>query len=247
MERVSVIPSDDENPLILVCPHGYEKDDENTAELTEKMASILGCHAIINRGFERSNTVDYFKDKADCNNVEHIHEDVVKEEFLDPINRTVREVLENGYDPQIFLIHGMKNQKIQDTLGLSVDIVLGYGEAPKSPSYSCDEWRKNGFLYCLHRSKLVSFTGKAGGKYAAARRSNLNQYYRQWEYDENVHSMQVEIVKALRETEMLDTTAESLCTALTEYLDFLEADDNDEIPDYFAVNWEKVAAARPSL
>ena len=77
MERVSVIEG--KSPIIIVAPHGYKGDDENTDLIAEEIANALHCYAVINRGWERSDSVDFMKDKADCNNVYHCKEDVVRE------------------------------------------------------------------------------------------------------------------------------------------------------------------------
>jgi hypothetical protein len=63
MERVSITSG--KQPILIVSPHGYKNDDENTATVAEAIASVLNCYAVINRGWERADDVDIFNDKAD--------------------------------------------------------------------------------------------------------------------------------------------------------------------------------------
>jgi hypothetical protein len=241
MERVSVIEGDENVPLLLIAPHGAEGDDDNTALITEKIAEDLGCYAVINRGFERADKVDYDKSHADCNNVEHILEDVVKDEFLAPIQKYVSRIQGNLQEANIFVIHGMGNAG-------NIDMVVGFGDSSmKSPWYSCELWRKNGFMYLLKQAKVKAYQGKAGGKYAGARKNNLNQYYRQWQLDESVHSMQVEIVRALRVgDDMAAATASLLGDAFHNYLDFLDRRDENGLPKSFSPDWENIGNSCPS-
>ncbi len=82
-ERVTVIYG--KKPFLLVAPHGADGDDINTAIIAEETALALGCNAVINRGFERSDNVDVDDDQANCNRVDHIIQPVVYDEFLKPI------------------------------------------------------------------------------------------------------------------------------------------------------------------
>lgn len=243
MERVSVIQSENDSmPILLIAPHGASGDDEKTAELTEKLAEKLDCYAVINRGFERADKVDYFNDKADCNNVNHLQEDVIREEFLESVQKCVGRIHNEAMEANIFLIHGMANPKTE-----KFDMVIGYGASESThPSYSCDIWRKDAFLYTLSKNSVKAYVGKAGGRYSGARKSNLNQYYRSWEYSDMVHSMQIEIIKSLREDEMLETTAHALSEAIEDYVEFLEFRDNDELPKTWPLNWQKLVSSQPS-
>jgi hypothetical protein len=250
MERVSIIKGSEDTPILLVAPHGAAGDDDNTAELTETIAQHLGCWAVINRGFERATKYDYFADKADCNNVEHCQEDVVRQEFLEPINRAVNSILEDCYDANIFMIHGMSNHYRKLVKDDSLDMILGFGAAITPPGtpllpHSCSELHRNAFIYLLDRNGINVYKGKAGGKFAAAARKNLNQYYRKWDYNEDVHSMQIEIVKALRADAALNATAENMATVFDEYLEFIEKHNDDELPSYFRKGWESIPNNTP--
>jgi hypothetical protein len=73
-------------------------------------------------------------------------------------------------------------------------------------------------MYGLAKMGVKAYQGKAGGKFSGARKSNLNQYYRHVEYDEDVHSMQVEIIRSLRtDIAMASLTVDHLSKAIEMY------------------------------
>jgi hypothetical protein len=212
MERVSIIEGN--IPVIVVAPHGYKGDDENTDVMVEAIASTIGSYAVINRGWERGETVDIFKDIADCNNIYHCQEDVVREEFLDPIIRFKNKILKNNQIAYVFYIHGMGNRHRIISKDPYLDVVVGYGSG-KPNSYSCDVWQKNLFLHFMNQSGITSYEGKAGGQMSGWSRNNLNQYFRKWDYDPNVSSMQVEVVYDLRhDKDLALITADYIANAI---------------------------------
>lgn len=225
MERTSIIQG--ATPVLLVAPHGV--DDENTAEITEMVARNFGAFAVINRGWRRSSYVDQFKDLANCNDMRHLHEDVVREEFLHPILRCTTRI-KRKYEGKayIFIIHGCKDQVRDNSEDELIDIVLGYGLG-NPPFHSCRTRTKNAFIHCLQGEGFGVCEGAPGGLYAGKAKNNLNQLFVRWMPDNKVESMQVEIVQELRgESDMLDLTVDGLVSALDA---FMLMDDSDEIED----------------
>ena len=217
MERVSI--KEGKTPIILVAPHGYNKDDESTATLAENIANILGCYAVINRGWERADDVDIFQDKADCNNVEHCHEDVVKEEFLDPIIRFKNRIQRTHDIVYLYMIHGMANRHRILANDSKMDLVIGYG-AGSPDSFTCDIWRKNALVYLLEEAGLVTYEGKRGGAMSGWARQNMNQLFRKWYPDSNVQSFQIEVIHELRsDDDILQLTAEEMASALSDLME----------------------------
>lgn len=226
MERTSVIQGT--TPVLLVAPHG--PDDENTAELTELVAKHFGAYAVINRGWQRSSRVDQFRDLANCNDVRHLHQDVVREEFLHPILRCVTRI-KKKYEGKalVLVIHGCKDQIRNGLDDEMLDIIVGYG-AGNPPFYSCRTRTKNAFVRCLQDEGFGVYEGAAGGLYAGRAKNNLNQLFVRWYADNAVESMQIEIVRELREDrEMLSLTAEGLMTALDSFMLIDESDEVEEI------------------
>ena len=225
MERTSFIQGT--TPVLLIAPHGA--DDDNTAELTELVARNLGAFAVINRGWRRSRTVDPFSDLANCNDIRHLHEDVVREEFLLPVMRGVARI-KARYEGKAFVLimHGCKDQIRSSSEDEILDIVVGYG-AGSPPSYSCKMRTKNALIRCLQNEGFGVCEGAPGGKYAGKSKNNLNQFFVRWHPDKMVESAQIEIVNELRsDSEMIDLTADGIVSALDA---FMLLEDSDEVED----------------
>lgn len=213
MERVSIISG--KLPIIIVSPHGYNGDDENTSLIAEHIAHSINAYAVINRGFERTDNPDVINDKADCNNISHCHEDVVKEEFLEPIIRYKNKILQKYSSAMIYHIHGMsdKHRKIVKD---EMDVVIGFG-AGSPNSFTCALWKKNYLCHTLNNYGINSYEGSKGGPMSGWSRNNMNQLFRKWYPDSRVDSMQLEITHALRcDVSEATTTAERISLAIEE-------------------------------
>jgi hypothetical protein len=212
MERVKLIQG--YRPIIVVAPHGHESNDERTTLISESIAKSIDAYAVINQGWERDSFVDYMKDKADCNNVSHCHEDVVKDEFLDPIIRFKSKILKKHDSVFIFYIHGMSNKHRIMANDPTMDLVVGCGLG-HPVSLTCDEWKKDFFIHLVEATGLVAYEGAIGGPMSGWARNNMNQLFRKWYLDTKVQSMQIEIVHELRESnEIAELTAENLSDAI---------------------------------
>jgi len=212
MERVSVLQGT--FPAIIVAPHGYELDDENTGLIARIIAEKLNAYAVINNGWERSDEYSYENDKADCNNIYHCREDVVREEFLDPIIRFKDEINMTGHNAYIYHIHGMGDRHRKIAKDPKMDLVIGYG-AGKPDSYTCELWMKNLFLYKCMEFKIHAYEGKSGGAMSGWARSNMNQYFRKWDKCMDVFSMQIEIIRSIRsDKELAIITADYLADVI---------------------------------
>lgn len=195
-ERVSIRAGN--LPILLVAPHGFDADDERTGIITEYIANTIDCYAVINNGWERDETVDFMKDKADCNNVIHCHEDVVREEILEPIIKYKDKILQTYENMYLFYIHGMSNKHKKISGDPNLDAVIGFG-AGSPNSFTCDPWRKDLFIHLLDDVGLHAYEGSKGGPMSGWARTNMNQLFRKWYPEPAVHSMQIEIVHELRE------------------------------------------------
>lgn len=216
MERVSIISG--KLPIIVVAPHGYNQNDENTAIVAEQIAKNINAYGVINRGWERDNHVDYLRDKADCNNVNHCHEDVVREEFLEPILRYKNRILQTYDMVYVYYIHGMANRHRKLAGDDSLDVVIGYG-AGSPNSYTCEIWQKDLFCHLLYEAGINAYEGKRGGPMSGWSRTNMNQLFRKWNFESNVCSMQIEIVHDLRNCkDMAILTAEYIASAMQDML-----------------------------
>jgi len=190
-------------PVILVAPHGA--DDTYTGELTKACADRLDCSAIINWGFERADVVDVLNDRADCNRIDHIEQDVVREEFLDQIVRLRNRLsfaIPQGKKPYVYIyyIHGFGKQ-VEEAMKTKIDLILGYGESEIKPSYTCPQWIIDMLIHEWEENIYTVgdvFCGKPGGPYAARMKNNLCQLYTKHMNDTFVRSAQIEVCQRLR-------------------------------------------------
>jgi hypothetical protein len=229
-ERVSIIQG--KLPILVVAPHGFDGDDIRTALIAEYIANTFGYYAVINHGWERDDDVDFMRDKADCNNVNHCHEDVVKEEFLEPIIRFKNRIHQKFPIMHAFFIHGMSNKHKQISGDPNMDMVIGHGAGAPN-SFSCDSWRKDYFIHLLDEVGIHAYCGSKGGLMSGWARSNMNQLFRKWYPDPTVQSMQVEIMYELREeNEIALITAEYLGTVMKDMIDAKSFATTKIIPTY---------------
>lgn len=186
-------------PIILVAPHGV--DDINTGNIVEGIRKRFDCYAVINWGFERNDFVDVANDKADCNRVNHCQEDIVREEFLLPIRRYVRNIQKNNDVAHIFYIHGCGDH-INQGRANPIDCIIGYGLGVLvENSLTCNLWRKNNLIHSFQNDGNAIWNvaqARASGKYAGRNPNNMVQYFRKHELNPSVQSMQLEIPYSLR-------------------------------------------------
>lgn len=228
--RVKLIEG--KKPIIYVVSHGLE--DTNLSFIAEKLADYTQGYAIINNGWERSTAVDYKNDKANCNNVEHCHKNVIKEEFLDPLIRFKNRIIKKWSRVCIVHLHGMENE-IRGKTGISnLNYIVGWGNG-RPNSHTCQKWIKDYIIYNLAMDDdCIVGEGKAGGNYAGWHKNNMNQLFKQWYPDEEVDSVQVEIIKTSR-----DSSVTSIITAQTMALVFEGVLDNDsswKISNHFRIH-----------
>lgn len=212
MERVRIVQG--KTQAIIVAPHGV--NDERTALIAERIARRTNSFAVLNTGWERSNKVDCMMDKADCNNVNHCLEDVVKEEFLDPIIRFKNRIVNSKKEAYIFYIHGMSNRHRIIANDPTMDIVIGFGEGiPNSITF--DMWKKDFLIECLEDMGFGTYQSSQGGLMSGWSKNNMNQFFRKWYYESNVNSLQIELVHEIRESDRAaERTADYLADALSE-------------------------------
>ncbi len=218
LERVSLIEG--KKPIIFVAPHGAPCDDTNTALMTEILAELTEGYAVINRGWERGKDIDYKREKANCNNVEHCHKDVVKEEFLDPLIRFKCRILKKWSRAMIVYVHGMSNSIREQSQIPNLNYVVGFGRGNPN-SFTCQKWIKDFIVYHLATGDNCKVgEGKAGGNYAAWRKNNMTQLFRKWYPDSEVDSIQLEIINELRQQrQTAKITAQIIAITMSELLE----------------------------
>lgn len=174
------------HPILFTAPHG--SCDVNTAKLAMGLAEHMDAYAVINYGWQRAAKYDYDKEHANCNNIQHLHEDVVKQEFLDPILRITDSFKDGGF---VFNIHGMMNN--QDNCHLAI----GFG-AGTPPMLSADLTLVKCVFYNFLDTTLNPKIGR--GKYGGRDINNLNQLFRRqkWYPNRKIQSIQLEFSATAR-------------------------------------------------
>jgi N-formylglutamate amidohydrolase len=216
MERTSIIEGS--APIIIVAPHGG--DNENVAFAAETLAKDFGAFAVINRGWKTSFNVDPILDLANCNNLRHLHEDVVREEFLNPIMRSVARIKRRHEGRVLMIVMKSCRDEVRTEAGDEIlDMIVGYGSG-NPPYHSCRVKTKNKFVRCLKNEGFEVFEGAAGGRHAGKSKNNLNQLFVRWYPDENVESLQLEIVRELvLDQDMAMMTVDGLLCAMESFMD----------------------------
>lgn len=195
MERVSIIKG--KKPVIFVSPHSL--DDKNTDFIAKEAAESMNAYAVINNGWKKSKDHDYFEEKADCNKISHCEEDVVLQEFLQPILAFKNRILRKHKNCYVFIIHGIGNW-INDEYD-DLDLIVGTGKdelvqmwGMKSRPYcTFVPWKRELFMWLMeNEADRIPYHGIT--KYAGRHKNNLNQIFKTQKYqDRNVLSMQIEV------------------------------------------------------
>ena len=125
----------------------------------------------------------------------------------------------------------MNNSVCEKAKDNSLTMVVGYG-AGNPPSYTCEPWMKNLLIYqCMQRG-WTTYEGKPGGQFSAWTRNNLCQYFRKWQIDPYVQSMQLEIIYELRNSKV---KAELCGECIAEFIDEVINYSTWEIPKNFKI------------
>lgn len=156
----------EDSKVLIVAPHGHPKDDENSGYLAEIISSHLNCGHVINYGWQRSKQVDSLNNFANCNSYKHVKKQVVKQEFLQPIQNFINQHTINSCF--IFFIHGMASLKKK--VGEEVHYLLGWGKGSK---ITIEEWRKD--LLAHYLSNFTVYEGATGGIFSACDPNNMTQ------------------------------------------------------------------------
>jgi hypothetical protein len=204
--RVKVLTGS--NPILIVAPHGGGPTDLRSALIADIIAKETKAYAVINKGWERKPIPNFRLNQANCNDLDHCHQEPLFSEFLTPIDDFRAEITANHFRVYMFLIHGMDDQ-MRNYNG--VDVVIGYGAGTPS-RHSCNICFKNRFISCLDLEAFTPAQGMSGGRLSAWDVSNLNQLYTT---DPKVESVQVEIGLSLRKNNSIARkTAERLSEAI---------------------------------
>lgn len=118
------------------------------------------------------------------------------------------------------MIHGMSNDIRNKTGNSNLDMIVGYG-AGNPPSYTAEIWRKDLFIYLLTTAGIETWQGAPGGQMSGWTKNNMNQLFRKHYHDPRVQSLQIEIVRELRDDPAVcELTAECLASVMNDAIQY---------------------------
>jgi len=221
------------NRLVLVAPHGNKHDDENTGVLTREIAKTLNCYAIINEiyrkppeikdqgsGEKKQKSPDLTKKFIDLNRRKQV-EQYLKQEFLEPLEGYVEEIIEKHGSAIILWMHGIKDDNINansvDGDPSTVEVLIGVGQGEQDRFTAEDLTVKNliGYLRDNGKKKIVAALAKKGSDYCGNYENIMNQYFRLKNYPlSKVQSVQLEIkFTGFREADSIPDAANAFSAA----------------------------------
>ena len=204
-------------PVLILAPHS---DDAGTGDIARSIINNLDCYGVINNGWIKSSSYDYDSEHADCNNIEHIHNDVIKSEFLVPILRFQKRIIKKNPIMYMFTIRGAKMEARKEADDQTLDLIIGFG-AGNPPAYTCDLWRKNLFSHLIGKCGLTIYEAASRSKYAARNKNNLTQLFNMncWYPDKRTQAMQLSVIEDLRtEDDAAEYTGEFIADIIKELI-----------------------------
>lgn len=250
--------------ILLIAPHGHEKDDKNTGALTRKVAEQSGCYAIVNEVYGRKADTPH---RINLNDLSEVKEHL-QNEFLTPILEYKNKIVETYGSTWIFWIHGASNKSIvndiKDYPNINPDeikVLVGYGQKEGNDRLTVKQEIANTLIDALTQNGLDALEAnpkvpKGTLSFCAHDRNNMNQIFRAGEYrDPNVQSIQLEFRKlGCRDTEKnIEDTAQKLVKAISALLtpsiepEIVEDEPTKEIVPLDGVDDEKVETAYEHL
>ena len=216
MERVSIIGGS--NRILFVAPRGG--DDGKIAATSTSLAQGLESFAVVNQGWVLGSRVDAISGVANCNDIRHIHEDVVREEFLLPILRSTSRIKKSlGETPLVVVLQshcGVDTADFNDEEAL--DMLLGCGSNAPSRQ-SCRTGTKNMLTRFLQDEGFSVYECMEGSRFSGRSKNNLNQLFKRWFKDPSVESVQLTIDRDLiSDEEMISMTVDGLVAAFNAFL-----------------------------
>jgi len=184
--------------VILVAPHGYPGDDDNTGQLARLLAEKLNCNAIINEVYRKpkdDEITDFDKKIVNLNKLNTYKKNkALYNSFVGPIKDSVKQSVDKHKKAFVFHIHGIDDPNIE-TVDKELEILLGIGLTDKKKEknrYTLLKGDVEKLLELLNGVRLNTQTTKHND-YAGWSKHNLNQLFQK--DVEEVSSVQLEIKK----------------------------------------------------
>jgi len=228
--------------ILLIAPHGHDKDDKNTGKLVRAIAEENDCYAIINETYRRADSVDVSSKDDKRVNVNHLGQvkTFLEKEFLAPLLDYKNEIVEQSGNLLIFWIHGAEDANVEGDISKKegvnpkdVKVLVGWGQKKDDDRYTAKQETMNNLINALNKNGLNAVLANPDKKtnhkkgirsYCGWDIKNMNQLFRFGAYkdyqDPNVQSFQLELrMTGCRDTdESLESTARNLAKAISALL-----------------------------
>ena len=213
--------------ILLIAPHGFVDDEENTGVLAREIAGRLGCYALINECYRKpkKNAQELPDKKTGVLNLNRFDQvdTHLQEEFLEPILDITHEIIRNQGQALVFWIHGIKDRNIHKAVHAGSDgvhVVLGIGQgeperitAPRETAkVLCRSLRQNAIR------PINAGLARKGSNYCGWHPNIMNQLFINKGYDHcTVQSIQLEIKYTGFRDSHVDEAAAALAEALAPF------------------------------
>jgi hypothetical protein len=228
MTAEDIILIEGSRDLLLIAPHGHPKDDENTGELTRKVAGHLNCRAIVNLVYRKPLGSDRPDLAARRLNLNKTDQAVQHPWFVN----AVRSTADAPGRTVVVWMHGIKDENIQAeaerTDAYEGDprqllVLAGYGQGASSktgePHHRCTAYPEtvNRLIERLTANRLTAMAVRVdAASYRGRHEDYMNQWFLQNGYPlTSVESIQLELkYTGVRDSSSLDSASQSIAAAL---------------------------------
>lgn len=214
--------------LLLIAPHGHHKDDENTAELTRRVALQLDCQAIVNFVFRKPRGREKPDPDARLLNLNKADQALHHPGFLDAIKKAV----DTADKTLAIWMHGIKDDNIESEAKNTASfrgaparllVLAGYGQG-KSPKTGNPQSRHTAhpqtvrnLVELLTDNTLPAIAvRKDAPTYRGRHEGYMNQWFLQHGYPlSSVESIQLELkYTGVRDPDSLEPASKRLADSL---------------------------------
>ena len=232
MAYKDIIAIDGRKDLLLVAPHGHDKDDENSAELTRLVALQLNCQAIVNFVFRKPRG----KEKPDLDkhqlNLNKADQALNHPGFISALQSAV----DTPERTLVIWMHGIKDENIEaeaertktyrgDPAELLVLAGYGQGGSAKTGNpesrYSARPETADHLLNSLTANNLTAIAVRdSAPTYRGRHEDYMNQWFLQKGYPLSwVESIQLELkYTGVRDRDSLETASKRFADSLKELI-----------------------------
>ncbi len=231
--------------ILLIAPHGYPDDDENTGEVARLMAKRLGCYAVINEVYRKPEEIEVrgsgekkWKPSNKAKKIVNLNrrkqvEKYLKAEFLQPILNFTNEILSSHGKAFVFWIHGIDDENLESEIQQmkvreDIHVLVGIGQGkidsptayPKTVDWLCTLLKGN------DHKRMEARLARIGSRYCGQHQDVMNQFFIQEGHTlSKVQSVQLEIKnEGFRDTaENIPKTADAFSDAIIKLVAALDA------------------------